>query len=671
MPDVIDSAISSSFPGVQPQSVLPGNIAPPAWEVYHLQSAGDLDRMARQWRDLCDHHGGPIEQIDWVQSCAATAPAGTKLDCVGLFRQQILAAVAAIEIQRRHGVPWRTLIGVDRFHEPMDLLARSAQALQGLASALAKSGLPLVLDRVPETSPSLPALRRAFAGKALIRQRGEGSAPYLLLDDATWTDPEQRLSSRRRSDLRRARRRAEQLGKVTTEILLPRPEQVDPLLDVAFEIEQASWKGDTQTALACDPQRAEFFRRFAKAAAQAGRLRICFLRIDDRPVAMQIATVHGGGFWLLKIGYDNEFSRCSPGMLLLSDTIAYAAREGLTSYQFLGQADTWINIWTELAHQTCSIRIYPISIYGMLALAADSAVWLGSRAVRQARGLMQKLRSLRGRVLGLLAVRAARGYIAGETAADAAIVQERLAQRGFSTTLGYWDATGENPRQVADQYLQALELLGKQPPEGYLSIKVPSLGFSPALLDEVLLAARRHQRRIHLDALTSDSAEPIRELVTAARGKYPDLALGVTLPGRWRRSLADADWAIRNDLYVRIVKGQWVDPENPKRDMREGFLDVVDALAGKARHVGIATHDLPLAIEAIRRLQKAGTPCDVELLYGLPMQAICQHARAANLPVRIYVPYGAAYLPYALDNLRRHPYRIWWLLKDFVAGLLR
>jgi CelD/BcsL family acetyltransferase involved in cellulose biosynthesis len=671
MPDVVEAAIPFHPPHLQSQLPLPQIIALPAWEIYHLQSATDLERTARQWEELCEHHGGPIEQMDWVQSCAATAPAGTRLDMVAVFRQQVLAAVAALVVQRRRGVPWRSLIGVDRFHEPMDLLARSPQALQVLTSSLARSGLPLELNRVPETSPTLPALRQAFAGRAIIKERSEGAAPYLLLDDPSWTDPEQHLSSRRRSDLRRARRRAEQIGTLTTEIIVPEPGQVDSLLDTAFHIEQASWKGESQTALACDPQRGEFFRLFAKAAASAGRLRICFLRIDGRPVAMQIATVHAKGFWLLKIGYDSEFSRCSPGMLLLSETIAHAAREGLASYQFLGQADTWINIWTELAHQTRSIRIYPLGSWGLLALAVDSAAWLRKRVSRQAKSFAQQARRLRGQALAVVASRAARGYIAGESLTEARNVQQKLVEKGFNSTLGYWDAAGESPRQIVDQYLQGLELLGKEPGDGYLSIKVPSLNFSPDLLDEVLAAARLHQQRVHFDALQIGAVPSIQELVTKARASFPDVALGVTLPGRWRRSVADADWVAQNGLYVRVVKGQWADPDDPKRNLREGFLEVIDALAGKARHVSVATHDLPLAAEAIRRLQLAETPCDIELLYGLPMRAICQHARAADLPVRIYVPYGAAYLPYALDKLRHHPGKIWWLMKDFVGGLLR
>jgi proline dehydrogenase len=84
--------------------------------------------------------------------------------------------------------------------------------------------------------------------------------------------------------------------------------------------------------------------------------------------------------------------------------------------------------------------------------------------------------------------------------------------------------------------------------------------------------------------------------------------------------------------------------------------------------VGVATHDPLLAAEAIRRLQAAGTPCVQELLYGLPMRTQVAQARQLKVGVRIYVPYGQAYMPYALSQIRRKPRIVWWLLRDLVAS---
>src|SRR5207237_6708266 len=122
--------------------------------------------------------------------------------------------------------------------------------------------------------------------------------------------------------------------------------------------------------------------------------------------------------------------------------------------------------------------------------------------------------------------------------------------------------------------------------------------------------------------------------------------LGTTLPSRWRRSDRDAERALELGLRIRLVKGQWEGEED--REPREGFLALADRLAGRARHVAVATHDRALAAEALRRL--GATPGELEQLYGLPL---------APPGARVYVPYGRGYLPYAVRQGRRHP-RIAW-----------
>ena len=266
-------------------------------------------------------------------------------------------------------------------------------------------------------------------------------------------------------------------------------------------------------------------------------------------------------------------------------------------------------------------------------------------------------------VLRPLVRRAAKAYVAGEHLCDALATQERLAERGITATLGYWDGPADSPRRVADHYLAAVTALGGR--GAYLSTKPPALGFSAALAREVADAALATGVRLHCDSHAIDAADPsiaVAEQMLAAGG-----VVSFTLPGRWRRSLGDAQWAIDRRVPVRVVKGQWSDPADPARDLRGGYLELIDALAGRAASVDVATHDVPLALEAIGRLETAGTPSTWELLYGLPMRAALRLANERNIATRVYVPYGEAYLPYALGKLRHEPRIAWWLLKDMLT----
>jgi len=200
----------------------------------------------------------------------------------------------------------------------------------------------------------------------------QASCPFILLDPS-WREPESHLNSGRRSDLRRARRKAEQLGTVDSRVLTPRPSELASLLDEAFAVEASGWKGAASSALCCDPRRASFFRRYAAAAARFGMLRILFLRIGGDLAAMQIAVETRRKLWLLKVGYREQLAKCSPGMLLMRDSIAYAADAGLEGFEFLGRAEAWTDVWTDQLREHVSLRVYPWRLGGLMALTTDAA----------------------------------------------------------------------------------------------------------------------------------------------------------------------------------------------------------------------------------------------------------------------------------------------------------
>lgn len=175
--------------------------------------------------------------------------------------------------------------------------------------------------------------------------------------------------------------------------------------------------------------------------------------------------------------------------------------------------------------------------------------------------------------------------------------------------------------------------------------------------------------RIHFDSLALETAHPSLLLLEEVVRLYGQV--GYTLPLRWRRSHADAEKIIELGVAVRVVKGQRSDPAGESGDPNLNFLALVDRLAGRAAQVAIATHDRELAREALLRLQRAGTKCELEQLYGLPM-GWEQVARPLGIPGRIYLPYGHAYLSYALSEVWRRPIILVWLLNDLIfKGLQR
>jgi proline dehydrogenase len=243
---------------------------------------------------------------------------------------------------------------------------------------------------------------------------------------------------------------------------------------------------------------------------------------------------------------------------------------------------------------------------------------------------------------------------------------DRLAREGIASTVCYWDAYSDQPAFVSQAYLELVGAMSTTNANCYLSVKAPALEFDPELVRKVLEEARRLDAIVHFDAMAPDTVDPTFDLIAESLKIHSKI--GCTLPGRWRRSLKDAERTIEMGLRVRVVKGEWKGIGNDETDPRVGFLEVVDRLAGRATHVAVATHNPTVARLCLRRLKNAGTPCELELLYGLPQQPLLRIARDFGVRARLYVPYGQCGLPYRLKQAVQNPRIIGWFMHDLWRG---
>lgn len=335
-------------------------------------------RIANSWRGLETIAALPTQALAFSAALVGTLLAQAHVE---IFQVQVAEGIGALLPLCRDKsffARWR-VTGARELFEPVDALCESPAAAKQLARALACQSRPLVLDRLPDNSVLLPELKQAMKGRGWLSVRPAVPFPTIALDE-NWKNPESCFNSRRRSDFRRAARRAEQFGNVTYEVHSPRPDELDALFDEAIRVELSGWKKDAGTAIASDHAKEQFFRDYFRACCDAGQFRIAFMRIDGRAVAMQMAVEWADRYWLFKIGYDEAFGKCSPGTLLMLHTLGYAAQRGLRAYELLGNVESWIaDFWTRDQHACVRVRSYPYSVRGMAALVADTATWLCKR----------------------------------------------------------------------------------------------------------------------------------------------------------------------------------------------------------------------------------------------------------------------------------------------------
>jgi CelD/BcsL family acetyltransferase involved in cellulose biosynthesis len=611
-------------------------ISSPAEDARLPDGAGAL---ALAWERLAPFATLPTQSADFIAALAETMLAGTPVRLFEAAGPEGVEAMLPLCHAPGAVARWR-MPGAEEVFEPGDAVCRDAAAAQRLARALATESRPLDLARIPATSPLIPALKAALKGRGHVSVRPATASPTIALGPQ-WRQPESQFNSRRRSDFRRAERRAAEFGAVACEMLAPSAEEFDALFDQAIAVEARSWKRAAGTAILCDPAKEAFFRRYLRAACERGEGRVAFLRIDGAVVAMQLAVEWGGRYWLYKIGYDEAYARCSPGTLLMLHALRDAAERGLTGFELMGDAEAWIaDLWTRECHECVRVRTYPYTLAGVVAAARDGAAWARGRLRLKAR-----LSAARYALPGLI-----ERHVAGQQAGTAALSMRRL---GMPVTAGFFQAATAAPVDIAAAYRTLAD--GLAGCDALLALKAPAIGFDEALVREIAAGGIP----LTFDSLTEPHAE--RTLALAE-----SFSAGVAIPARWQRSLADAERLREGPCRIRLVKGEWGDPQGDVEDIAEAYLGLARLLTGRKATVGVATHDPALAEAALRILLDAGTPCELEQLRGLPRRRTTAVAQKLGVAVRLYYPFGPGWWPYAVDKALARPYLPLWALKDWL-----
>jgi CelD/BcsL family acetyltransferase involved in cellulose biosynthesis len=319
--------------------------------------------LAAEWDDLADRAGAaPFTRPGWLEAWwrAFGAELG-RLEILALRRQGRLAGV--LPLVRRGGL---VASATSDWMSAYDPPAEDPQAAAALAEALFASRPRRVEFRyLPLEHPVRAACRAAAAaaGYRLVDGPVERS-PYVPLDGG-WEAYDAGLDRKLRSELRRRRRRLEEQGTLAVDVL-DGSERLDELLDEGFGLEAAAWKGEAGTAIVSDPATLRLYREGAAWAGRRGILRLAFLRLDGRPLAFDYCLEEAGVHYLLKIGYDPEFRRYGPGMILRHAMLSRAFSCGLSRYEFLGIDMPFKLEWTQAVWEKPWLRAFAPTLPGSL-----------------------------------------------------------------------------------------------------------------------------------------------------------------------------------------------------------------------------------------------------------------------------------------------------------------
>lgn len=150
--------------------------------------------------------------------------------------------------------------------------------------------------------------------RVIIESDDEKADVYHPVNES-WEDCLGHASKGLLKKIRKAIRRLERKGtlkmSVVTESL-----SIEAALTECLELEKSGWKGRNGTAIGCMPSAEKFYRGLFRRAAEAGFCSFYMLRLGERLIAFDLCVSLSDRIESLKIGYDETFSRESPGSVL-------------------------------------------------------------------------------------------------------------------------------------------------------------------------------------------------------------------------------------------------------------------------------------------------------------------------------------------------------------------
>jgi hypothetical protein len=297
-----------------------------------------------------------------------------------LFRDnQGILAILPVQhrVVRRFGVPVRELGFPNHPHIPLnDLLYRADANVAAIMTrwrhALQKEFRigwdTITLGGLLEESPLV-----RHGKPQIIAPNAMPACDYLIRGNS-YDEMLERFSANFRGNLRKSRNRLAKEPRVQMISVSDRAE-----LDVYFEhflrLEAGGWKGDIGqgTAIALHPRLKAFYGALIRELAPRGEVCINAMRIEDQVVAAQFCVRDHDTIYLLKIAYDEAWSRHSPGNMLLEHVIRNAIDTGRYRYINLVTDTSWHRDWRPEHYNVWRAHWFNTTPAGMLERSTEVA----------------------------------------------------------------------------------------------------------------------------------------------------------------------------------------------------------------------------------------------------------------------------------------------------------
>lgn len=322
---------------------------------------GDYDAfvaLEREWNAAVERSQvpHPFLRHEWIRAWWDSFQGNKQLHIIVVRDQGRIIGLAPLmrEHALMYGLPIRKLALLANDHSPRAdfvIAGASEEAYDAICRTLKAESDDwdvLQLTQLPRNGRTAAVMSRFAADEELpIGTWGSSDSPYLELA-GTWDSYWASLPAKFRSNVRNRFSRLRQLGEPSLEMLTERPAVADALRD-AWRLEASGWKDQEGTSILSDPAVQKFYTLLAERGTEAGWMRLLFLTVAGKRIAVSYSALYEGRLFLIKTGHDRDFHTCSPFKLLTYLAAQEGFARGLREIDFLGDSEPWKQEWTTAA----------------------------------------------------------------------------------------------------------------------------------------------------------------------------------------------------------------------------------------------------------------------------------------------------------------------------------
>jgi proline dehydrogenase len=274
----------------------------------------------------------------------------------------------------------------------------------------------------------------------------------------------------------------------------------------------------------------------------------------------------------------------------------------------------------------------------------------------------------------------ARRFVAGPDVASAILTAHRLIEKqNIRTSFYYLGEYVDRPELVQENVTQKLAIaraLAEDDLDIHISVDPTQIGLqtnqaevSPHVrtIGRAILEAAGGKPGLHCLMLDMEDSSVV-DFTIALHDELRrlELPVAITLQAYLRRSENDLERLIAGGARVRLVKGAFVGRSDvaftSESEIKANYRRLVELmLAPEARASGfypiIATHDDRIHAEAIELARQHGWPpgtYEFEMLLGVRSD-VAERLAQQGERVRLYVPFGRDWWPYAVRRIGENP----------------